>query len=62
MARHLVPAERVDWMALEVRHDTFEKNFSCKDLASSSSMLLSLGAVYVFFMAEPHEHLGFLPS
>jgi len=62
MARHLVPAERVDWMALKVRHDTFEKNFSCKDLASSSSMLLSFGAVYVFFMGEPHEHLGFLPS
>ena len=49
-------------MALKVRHDTFEKNFSCKDLASSSSMLLSFGAVYVFFMGEPHEHPGFLPS
>jgi hypothetical protein len=62
MDRHLVPADGVDWMALEVRHDTFEKNFSCKNLASSSSMLLSFGAVYVFFMGEPHEHLGFLPS
>jgi hypothetical protein len=49
-------------MALELRYDTLEKNFSCKNLASSSSMLLSFGAVYVFFMGEPHEHLGFLPS